>query len=252
MELKTTLDNPSDGRLNRGEMTRRSLMRAAEKLIAERGIENVAIKDILSAAGQNNASALHYHFKSFPGLVAAIRAERGQAIKSKRADLTDALLAIDPAPDLRAVCKLMVMPAFELARSDPGFRHAIRAFGHEIALAEGEASEAPLTVDSAGARRIGALLRDQLTALDNELFQLRLDGALRYLAACLVHRAAQKTGFLGPSADKFVNNLADTLAGLLSAPVSEATQACQHELSGAQRQTEETIGLAIGPAKLEG
>lgn len=46
-------------------------MRAAEKLIAVRGIENVSIRDIVSEAGQKNESALQYHFKSFTGLIAA-------------------------------------------------------------------------------------------------------------------------------------------------------------------------------------
>ena len=43
-------------------------MHAAEKLIGERGMANVSIRDIVSAAGQKNESALQYHFKNLNGL----------------------------------------------------------------------------------------------------------------------------------------------------------------------------------------
>lgn len=215
----------SDGRINRGEATRLALMRAAERLIAKHGIENVSVKDILREAKQNNASALQYHFGDLQGLIGAIRAARGQEIKAKRAVLTQALLARNPKPSLRDICKLMVMPVFELACADKGFRDAIKAFGHEIALAEGHASAPALNADTSGSLKIAALFRDRLSALDDRIFFLRLDGALRYVAASMVHQAHQANAFRGPQSEMFLNNLADTLAGLLGAPVAEETQA---------------------------
>jgi AcrR family transcriptional regulator len=226
-----------DGRIDRGESTRLALMRAAENLIAERGIENVAVKDIVREAGQNNASALQYHFGSLQGLVEAIRAARGGEIKAKRAALTGELMARDAVPDLRDICCLMIAPAFELARTDPGFRKAIRAFGHEIALAEGQAGAAALKSDSSGSLKIAALLRSRLSDLDDGIFLLRLDGALRYLAASMVHQARRADAFRGPQADMFFNNLADTLAGLLSAPVSEKTRESVRERRKMKRRS---------------
>ena len=41
-----------DSRQARSEATKHSLMRAAEQLIADRGMENVSISDIVSAAKQ--------------------------------------------------------------------------------------------------------------------------------------------------------------------------------------------------------
>ena len=73
----TSLRQPrSDNRLLRGQETRRLLMQAAEKLIAEKGLEQVSIREILNEAGQNNTSALQYHFGNLNGLIAAIHAER--------------------------------------------------------------------------------------------------------------------------------------------------------------------------------
>ena len=68
-------------------------MRAAEKLIADQGLENVSIRQIVSHAQQKNESALQYHFGNLSGLIKAIHAERSALIIAKRAELLDALLA---------------------------------------------------------------------------------------------------------------------------------------------------------------
>jgi AcrR family transcriptional regulator len=59
-------------------------MRAAEKLIAEKGIEGVTIRLILAEADQKNTSALQYHFKNLKGLIEAIHAERADEVQEAR------------------------------------------------------------------------------------------------------------------------------------------------------------------------
>ena len=66
-------------------------MRAAEQLIAERGIENVSIRDIVSAANQKNESVLQYHFKNLTGLIEAIQLTRSAQTQEKRAEQIEAL-----------------------------------------------------------------------------------------------------------------------------------------------------------------
>ena len=66
----------TDHRRTRSDATKRGLMGAAERLIADKGIENVTIRQIVSAAGQKNQSALQYHFQSMQGLIEALRNER--------------------------------------------------------------------------------------------------------------------------------------------------------------------------------
>lgn len=215
-----------DGRLTRGASTRQALMRAAERLIAQRGIENVSVKDITQAADQANASALQYHFGNLQGLFSDIRSTRGEQVRLKRAEKVQTLLSRSRSPSLREVCELMVEPSFDLAREDPGFRNAIKAFGHEIALAEGQAGEVHLKSDGAGAMQIVSMLRDQLPDLDEQVFVLRLDGALRFLAASMMAQAKRSEAFSGPRSDVFFNHLVDAIAGLFSAPVSIETKTC--------------------------
>lgn len=47
-----------DQRASRGDVTRQALMRAAERLFAEKGGNNVTIREIVETAGQKNESAL--------------------------------------------------------------------------------------------------------------------------------------------------------------------------------------------------
>ena len=52
--------------------TKLALLRAAEKVFAEHGIDGARVGDILRAADQANESAINYHFGSRWGLVRAI------------------------------------------------------------------------------------------------------------------------------------------------------------------------------------
>jgi len=53
---------PSAATPTRTERTRQSLMRSAERLFAERGVQSVSLREIAVAAGQRNHSAAVYHF----------------------------------------------------------------------------------------------------------------------------------------------------------------------------------------------
>jgi len=223
--MKLRVEPETDSRRSRGEATRRSLMRAAEKLIAKHGIENVTIRDILTAAGQKNTSALQYHFGNLQGLVMALRRSRNNEVKTRRTALIKQTLTENPTPSLRDICRLMVAPAFELAQSDPGFRRYVKAFGQEIVLADTSALTLVNQTGGESVERIGLLLRQSLSQLDDEAYERRVDGALRFISAAMVHHARGKNAFKGAAAEVFFSSLIDAAVGLLSAPESEETRA---------------------------
>ena len=202
-------------------------MRAAEKLIAERGLEKVSIRDIVTAAGQKNESALQYHFKNVKGLIKAIHAQRSDETQTKRGELVDELLAQTSKPSLRQLCALMVRPAFDLARDNVAFRRYVRAFGHELALSETSALSRAASHGGGGSsgQQLGRLLRQALPHLDGEDFLRRMESAVRLCSASMHHQASQTNAFKGAEAELFLNSLIDALVGLLSAPVSAETKA---------------------------
>jgi len=48
--------------MSKKDVTRLALVRAAERLFADRGVDNVSLREIAAAAGQRNHSAALYHF----------------------------------------------------------------------------------------------------------------------------------------------------------------------------------------------
>jgi AcrR family transcriptional regulator len=72
------------------------LLATAERLFAERGVENVALTQIVALSGQKNRSALHYHFGSRSGVLGAVMDRRLAAINARRLALLEALPADAP------------------------------------------------------------------------------------------------------------------------------------------------------------
>ena len=215
-----------DSRRTRSEATKSALMRAAEKLIAERGMEHLSIREITSSAGQKNESALQYHFKNLTGLIDAILLERSQQTHEARAQMIETLLAISPKPSLREICMLMVAPTFDLACSNIDFCLYVRAFGHELVLTE-TSPLSELTIRGGGESGIetGRMLRKVLPHLDTDTYQRRMEAAVRLCSASMYHQARQKSAFKGDQAKLFLHNLVDALVGLFSAPISPETMA---------------------------
>jgi AcrR family transcriptional regulator len=83
---------------------REQMILVAERLIAERGIDAVSLREIGAAAGQRNNSAAQYHFGTKEGLVAAIYEYRMRAMNEQR--LT-ALATIEPTGDLAEITELV-------------------------------------------------------------------------------------------------------------------------------------------------
>jgi len=215
----------TDNRRARGEATKNALMRAAEKLIAEGGVENVSIREIVAAADQKNESAMQYHFKNLTGLLKAIHIERAAVVEEKRAELLAATLERTEEPSLRELCRLMIEPIFVLARGNPEFRRYIKAFGHQLALSD----TSPLTWlhNKDRGRALMPLLKAVLPHLTKDDYLARMEAAIRLISASMHHQAKQKSAFRGEQADLFLNNLLDALSGLLSAPVSAETRAAK-------------------------
>ncbi len=101
--------------------TRRKLIRTAERLFAERGIDAVSLVEIGRAADQRNRNATQYHFGDKRGLLAAILEKHGTSIALARHRLLDALEAGPEPPTLRGAVRALVLPvAAKLADEDGG------------------------------------------------------------------------------------------------------------------------------------
>jgi AcrR family transcriptional regulator len=94
--------------VNRGERARSDILDAAERLIAERGIQ-VPLRDTAVEAGQRNNSAVNYHFRNRQDLIDAIVRRRLEPMEQERAQMVEAL-PDDARDDVRAWLRIMVLP----------------------------------------------------------------------------------------------------------------------------------------------
>ncbi|HEY8525686.1 MAG TPA: helix-turn-helix domain-containing protein [Acidimicrobiales bacterium] len=100
--------------------TRDEILRAAERLLAQRGIDGVSLREINRAAGQGNTNAVTYHFGDRLGLVRAVLEKHRADTEPRRHALLDQYEE-SGADDLRALSAALVLPlAAKLADPDGG------------------------------------------------------------------------------------------------------------------------------------
>jgi AcrR family transcriptional regulator len=104
---------PSRSRNAGGRETQQLLMRTAERLFAEQGIDAVSLRQISAAAGMRMSGAVAYHFGDKAGLIRAIIEDRTAREDELRRPLLDELERQDRAKDLRALAEAGIRPALE-------------------------------------------------------------------------------------------------------------------------------------------
>ena len=96
--------------------TRDKLLDAATKAFAEHGVTNASLLDITRQAGQRNRGAVHYHFGSREGLLAAVLEQHAAFLAEREHRLLD-VARTRPAEDLAAALEALVRPATELSET---------------------------------------------------------------------------------------------------------------------------------------
>lgn len=95
-------DGTRSGHVEPGASTRDRLLDEAERLFAHGGVDRVASRQVVEAAGQRNVSAISYHFGSREGLVLEILARRGAPVDLERGRRRDGLAASPSTAELVA------------------------------------------------------------------------------------------------------------------------------------------------------
>jgi AcrR family transcriptional regulator len=203
--------------------TRLRLIVAAEKLFGERGIHSVTLKDINAAAGQRNESALHYHFGSKAALVEAILQYRARDIDLIRLERVEALLASGGEKDLGAVLRATFMPMIELLDREEGVRF-LRFLAQVLNDPDFDLPSLALRGDLPGVTKANSLIVAALGDVAPEIAIQRQRFLVEMMVSSLAiwtrHNDAVNEAALR---ELFVSNLLDSIAGFLSAPVSDET-----------------------------
>jgi AcrR family transcriptional regulator len=92
---------------------RTALIEAAERLVAERGIHAVSVREVVLAAEQRNNSAVTYHFGSRQGMLDAVWALRSGPINVRRMHLLAEARERAMPPRLSDLVRAYVVPLIE-------------------------------------------------------------------------------------------------------------------------------------------
>ena len=206
--------------------TRLQLILAAESLFAERGIDGVSLREINIAAKQRNTSAAHYHFGSKDALIDAIFEYRRPEIGRRRDELLDALEQSGRATDVRALVEALIMPlAAELEPSEEPSRYL--EFLAHLFLTSPTQVGGILRKHQAADARLGTMMARALPDVPRRALGLRqfLMGRHVVISLAVYHRRGLEID--APIFEGYLSDMTDSVAGYLSAPLSEHTLALQ-------------------------
>jgi AcrR family transcriptional regulator len=193
---------------------------SAERLFAVHGIDGVSLRQVAAEAGSGNNSAVHYHFGSKQGLIAAIFRHRLPQITRERR-----LLAARCDPDeVRSRIEAHYLPVLTMADA-PDNRYV--SFVEQIQRMDLATASDVLDLPDEGLRSTGDLRKDLhrlLAHLAEPIRELRInEGQAICLHAAADRDRAVSSGAVTTSFGLWSNALFDGVAGYLAAPVSSET-----------------------------
>jgi AcrR family transcriptional regulator len=199
--------------------TRDRLIRAAEKLFAERGIAAVSLREINREAGAKNAVAVQYHFGDRDGLLRAVLHKHWPAVEARRHALLDEYEADPDGGGVRSLTACLVRPLAAKLSDEDGGREYLQIHSELLNMPREEDDPARLDPHRDSIQRwralVAPLLEEDATRLHRRFT------VMRFSAAELARRAST-----GRHTDDrlFVSHLIDLCEALLLAPTSAETR----------------------------
>ena len=203
--------------------TKEQIVLAAERLIADHGVDGISMRQIGAAVGSGNNSAVLYHFGSKEKLVQAIFEHRLPRLRERRA-----LLIAERRPsDLRGWLECQIRAVLEQSELD---NSSYMGFVASLSQHGGEAFRYQPKRFVRAQREFEDRLRGCLTGIDEPLRSHRLAEVmgLTVQAAANRERARALRRPVLPFALQLAN-LVDCMVGFLEAPVSPASRAALEE-----------------------
>ena len=194
--------------------TKARLQREAGRLFAREGVWQVAVREIVHAAGQRNVSALTYHFGSREGLLEAILIEHGDPTDVERGER---LAVVGRDADTRSLVAALVVP-YAAHLATPDGRDYLRIVAQLAPLfstwREANPGTGPYLLE------ILDLLEQRPEQLPETVRRERVVEMIMLMTAATAERARVIESGVALDLDdaEFEENLTDVLVGILEAP----------------------------------
>lgn len=217
-DLALTPPARAQGSLGKSERTRIKLIKTAERLFGDLGIDAVGLRSISEAAHQKNNNVVQYHFGSKLELLKAIMEFREGELQPQRQALLDQGEAQNRLSDVRWLLRVCFEPNYRLYRDH-----------HEISYLKLHASYLsthrprgvlhPVDYDSPNSvsyRRAITLIGERLRFLDTQHLWLRLECVGSMFLSAFIQHAARKEELNLP-ADELFEDMIEMMATAISA-----------------------------------
>jgi AcrR family transcriptional regulator len=214
--------------LARANNARERLLDAAERLLAEHGIDGVSLRGIGAAAGQGNPAVIQYHFGDKAGLINEIIARHAVRCEPRRRQLLDEGVARGKPWDIASFLRVVYLPLWESVDAEGRHTYARFVMQFMTSFRYFEGMEGPHWDDPnsnwAGTRAI-RLLREQLPFLapDDLARRMGFVGCL-FFAALLERDNATARGHRVEPAPVFLAELFAMMAAALETRRVSATR----------------------------
>ena len=191
------------------EETKIAILRAAEKLFAEKGIDSVSMREISLAAGQNNPSAAGYHFNTKLGVIDAVL-ERHHGFQREWVERIET--ATEP-PTFRELVEMMVAPIVQKLDDPDGGVYFIRIATQLCNHPTWPLIDRPVSNSESAIYLINAIRETLTTELPEEIQRLRYMriAAILYHSVCDYFRSGQQV-----PRPVFISDLVDVLESVIT------------------------------------
>lgn len=159
--------------------TRELLLQVAERLFAERGLDDVSMRLISREAGQKNTSSVHYHFGNREAVIVAVLERRMSVINRNRLQTLAELKARSQDIDLREVVALFVNPLAEHVRNMAQGGAYVRFLAQAYASTEIDIADLARGRWDQSLNEFAKLARHKLPNLPDEIFRSRVNMLIR-------------------------------------------------------------------------
>jgi AcrR family transcriptional regulator len=205
----------------RAAIAKEALIQAAERLFGDYGLEAVALRQVVAAAGLSNNFAVQYHFGDKAGLVNAIFERRLAELEARRDVLLQAAVRQRRDRDPRTLVEVLFRPVAELRdaegrRAYAAFLLALQQSAEGYRLRMDVDALAPITREVM--RRVAAAAPHVPPLLMEE----RRLAASAVVFTSLVQRDRQQRRLAID--DQLLDDAFDIAAGIFTAPVAEGVR----------------------------
>ncbi|MFD4181693.1 TetR/AcrR family transcriptional regulator [Rhodococcus sp. NPDC058514] len=198
------------------------MIEVAERMFAERGLDGVSMRDIASAAGQKNNSAVQYHFGGRDGLIFEVFRRRMATVNAAREKFIATIDAEGRGEDVRALVEAVVLPLADYI-AERGVDSYYAQFLARVSPAI-DFDEPDMAAISAGSREVSRRLMGVLGHLPRRVAVARVDLILNMAVSALAtfeQRHASGNIVVHTSFEDTVHHVIDMSVGALGAPCSQ-------------------------------